>query len=55
MKIEIVYENGHYSWKFWDGPDGIDYFRGTSNSLGQAMEHIIEKRIENDKYYIDTL
>jgi len=55
MKIEIIYQNGHYEWKFWDGPDGIDYFRGTANSIGQAMEHIIEKKIENDRYYKDTL
>jgi hypothetical protein len=54
MKVEIVYRNGYYDWDFWDGPECGDHFRGTSNSLGQAMEHIIEKKIENDKYYKDT-
>jgi hypothetical protein len=51
MKIEIVYQAGYYQWKLWDGPDGIDYYRGAAKSLGCAMEQIIVKRTENARHY----
>jgi hypothetical protein len=53
VKIVIVYEAGFYQWKLWDGPDGIDYYRGSAKSLGCAMEQIIQKRYENARYYTD--
>ena len=53
MKIFVVYEAGFYQWKLHDGPDGIDYYRGSAKSLGCAMEQIIKKRYENARYYTD--
>jgi hypothetical protein len=47
MSIEILYKNGEYHWEFYDGPDGIDHFSGISSSLGEAFEHILEKRLIN--------
>ena len=51
MKIEIVYQAGYYQWKLWDGPDGIDYYRGAAKSLGCAIEQIFVKRTENARHY----
>ena len=51
MKIVIDYQSGYYQWKLWDGPEGIDYYRGSAKSLGCAMEQIIQKRYENSRYY----
>lgn len=53
MKLEVIYRNGHYYWILFDGPDGIDQFEGVANSLGCAMEQIIQKRIENARFYTD--
>ena len=53
MKLEVVYQAGYYQWKLWDGPDNIDYDRGSAKSLGCAMEQIIQKRCENSRYYTD--
>ena len=51
MKLEVRYEAGYYQWKLYDGPDGIDYYRGSAKSLGCAMEQIISKRTENARHY----
>lgn len=51
MKLTVDYEAGYYQWKLWDGPEGIDYYRGSAKSLGCAMEQIIQKRYENARYY----
>jgi hypothetical protein len=51
MKLTVDYEAGYYQWKLWDGPENIDYYRGSAKSLGCAMEQIIQKRYENSRYY----
>jgi hypothetical protein len=53
MKIEILYNpiNNTYTWKFWDGPDSIDYFEGVELDLGQCFEQIIIKRTLNALNY----
>jgi hypothetical protein len=47
MNIEIWYrvENDHYEWKLYDGPDGIEHYEGQADSLGEAFEAIIARRI----------
>jgi hypothetical protein len=55
MKIEI-YDNpqdGTYTTKIWDGPDGIDYADFVCGSLGECMEEIIQFRIMNGLTYVD--
>lgn len=55
MKVEIDFDTANeiYHWKFWDGPDGIDYFEGTELDLGQCFESIVETRLMNSLYYRD--
>jgi hypothetical protein len=55
MKIEI-YDNpqdGTYTTKIWDGPDGIDYADFVCGSLGECLEQIIQFRIMNSLSYVD--
>lgn len=40
-----------YNWELFDGPDGIDHYWGTENSLSQCFEEIIKKRIINSLAY----
>lgn len=47
MSINIVYKNGEYHWTLYDGPDGVDCFKGIGNSLGDVFEQIIKAQIEN--------
>jgi hypothetical protein len=53
MKIEITQSpsNNTYSWKMWDGPDGIDYFEGNELDLGQCFEQITVQRTLNALNY----
>ena len=53
MKIEILYNSSDdtYEWKFWDGPDGIDFFEGVELDLGQCFEQIIYHRTLNSLHY----
>lgn len=51
MSIEIWYKNGEYHWSMYDGPDGIDHFTGTANSLGDAFEQIVKKQLLNSLNY----
>jgi hypothetical protein len=46
MKIEILQDfiTGVYSWTLCDGPDGIDIYEGTGDTLGEAFEKIIARR-----------
>ena len=44
MSIEIWYREGEYHWSMYDGPDGIDHYTGTGNSLGDVFEQIIQKQ-----------
>jgi hypothetical protein len=55
MRIEICYlpGSGHYCWKLWDGPDGIDFYEGTELSLGQCFEEIIRSQLLNGLRYQD--
>jgi hypothetical protein len=55
MKIEIDYPPGsqHYCWKFWDGPDGIDFYEGIELDLGQCFEQIIKYQVINGLNYLD--
>ena len=53
MKIEIIFEEQLYKWSLWDGPDGIDYFRGTELDLGQCFEQIVKYRTLNALTYMD--
>jgi len=51
MKVEIIYRNGHFYWVLFDGPDGAHQYEGAADSLGQAMEQIISKRVEVALFY----
>lgn len=45
MLIKILgNSNGSYDWFLWDGPDGIDEYKGTEQSLGEAFEKIVYYR-----------
>jgi hypothetical protein len=44
MKVEILHNGETYTWKLYDGPDGIDYYEGVELDLGQCFEQIIIKR-----------
>jgi hypothetical protein len=49
MKIEIIDnpQDGTYTARIWDGPDGIDFYDGLVSSLGEAFEEIIKHEIWN--------
>ena len=51
MSISIWYRNGEYHWEFYDGPDGIDYYTGIGNSLGEVFEQIIKAQLTNSMRY----
>jgi hypothetical protein len=51
MKVLILDNGETYTWKLWDGPDGIDYYEGTELDLGQCFEQIITKRTLNALEY----
>jgi len=54
MKITIKDHSGYFLWELWDGAEEIDYFKGTANTLGYAIEQIILKRSENARSYFET-
>lgn len=54
MKITINFDNNKYHWELYDGPDGIDDYKGSEDSLSQCFEEIIKKRIINSLTYADT-
>lgn len=43
---------GLYSYEFWTGPDGIDYFSEVASSLGEVFEKIIQLETLNSLQYI---
>ncbi|MFZ9327044.1 MAG: hypothetical protein ACO24H_06300 [Polynucleobacter sp.] len=47
MKIEISFgpSDHFYNWKMWDGPDGIDEYKGKNLSLGGVFEQIQTHRV----------
>jgi hypothetical protein len=55
MKIEITEDfiTGMYTWVLCDGPDGIDEFRGSENTLGEVFEQIILHRTRNALSYME--
>ena len=46
MKIEITddFITGMYNWVFYDGPENIDEFSGSENTLGEVFEQIVHHR-----------
>lgn len=57
MKIEILHNSKDdiYEWKFYDGPDGIDFFEGIELDLGQCFERIIYHRTLNALNYTNDI
>jgi hypothetical protein len=55
MKILITDnpQDGTYTARIWDGPDGIDYADFVCGSLGECLEQIIQFRIMNSLSYVD--
>jgi hypothetical protein len=55
MKIEITEDfiTGMYNWVFYDGPEEIDEFRGSENTLGEVFEKIIIHRTLNALSYVE--
>jgi hypothetical protein len=53
MKVEILHNptDDTYTWKLWDGPDGIDYYEGLELDLGQCFEQIVIQRTLNGLHY----
>jgi len=53
MKLEVTLSPSAntYSWKLFDGPDGIDEFAGQANSLGGAFEQVQTRRVLNALRY----
>ncbi len=53
MKIEITEDfiTGMYTWVLCDGPENIDEFRGSENTLGEVFEQIILHRTRNALSY----
>lgn len=55
MKIEILFhptkDGGYYTYKLFDGPDGIDEFTGAGKTLGETFEKIITWRTLNSLNY----
>jgi hypothetical protein len=54
MTIEITHseEFRRFTWKLWDGPDGIDYCMGYANSLGECFERIVVARQAITRQYV---
>jgi hypothetical protein len=54
MKIEILQDSitGMYNWVLYDGPENIDEFRGSENTLGEVFEQIILHRTLNAASYV---
>ena len=51
MKITIKDHSGYFFWELRDGPEEIDCFKGAADTLGHAIEQIIQKRSENARKY----
>ena len=53
MVVEIVYSPSvrRYTWKLYDGPDGIDFYHGDESSLGECFEQVVKYRIMNSMHY----
>jgi hypothetical protein len=55
MKIEITEDfiTGMYTWVLCDGPENIDEFRGSENTLGEVFENIFYYRTRNALSYVE--
>jgi len=55
MKIEINYnpQEHNYNFEIYDGPNGINYAKGTELTLGGCFEKIIEFRLMNALTYAE--
>jgi len=55
MKIEIAdnLQDGTYTAKIWDGPDGIDYADFVCGSIGECFEEIIKWEVLNGMGYVN--
>jgi len=55
MKIEITEDfiTGMHNWVLYDGPENIDEFRGSENTLGEVFEKIILYRTQNALSYVE--
>lgn len=54
MEIRITQDisgTGPYQWKLYDGPDGVDWFDGECESLGECFEKIVSSRTVNALSY----
>lgn len=52
MIIKITHDfNKNFIWELYDGPDGIDYFTGYGETLGDCFESIISTRTLNALSY----
>lgn len=52
LKISLDPLTGVYSGVFYDGPDGIDEFTFTGNSLGECFEKVIAFQTRNAIDYL---
>jgi len=54
MKIEIEQNctgTGEFKWNLATGPDGIDEYFGTADTLGECFEQIVMWRTLNSQSY----
>lgn len=53
MLVEIAYSPSvqRYTWKLYDGPDGIDFYHGCEPSLGECFEKVVKYRVLNSLHY----
>jgi len=43
-----------YSWRLWDGPDGIDEYSGWCYCLGEVFEQVVVARAVNSQSYCEA-
>jgi hypothetical protein len=56
MKLEVNYDPvlDVYSWRLWDGPDGIDEYSGGCSCLGEVFEQVVVARAVNGLSYCEV-
>ena len=56
MKLEVNYDPRLevYSWRLWDGPDGIDEYSGWCYCLGEVFEQVVVARAVNSQSYCEA-
>jgi len=56
MKIEITQDisgTGDYRWEFFTGPEHIDEYTGTADTLGECFEKIVMWSTLNAQHYAE--